>query len=32
MQQLWMFWLMPILGGIMGGIIYRFLLENKKAA
>lgn len=31
-QQLWMFWLMPILGGIVGGIIYRFLLENKKAA
>ncbi len=30
-QQLWMFWLMPILGGIVGGLIYRFLLENKKA-
>lgn len=31
-QQLWMFWLMPILGGIVGGLVYRFLLENKKAA
>lgn len=31
-QQLWMFWLMPIFGGIVGGLIYRFLLENKKAA
>ena len=30
-QQLWMFWLMPILGGIVGGLVYRFLLENKKA-
>lgn len=30
-QQLWMFWLMPIIGGIVGGLIYRFLLENKKA-
>ncbi len=31
LQQLWMFWLMPILGGIVGGLVYRFLLENKKA-
>lgn len=31
-QQLWMFWLMPILGGIVGGLVYRLLLENKKAA
>lgn len=31
-QQLWMFWLMPILGGIVGGLIYRFLLEDKKTA
>jgi aquaporin Z len=31
-DQLWMFWLMPILGAITGGIIYRCLLETKTAA
>lgn len=28
-QQLWVFWLVPILGGIAGGLIYRCLLEKK---
>ncbi|BDH46519.1 aquaporin Z [Salmonella enterica subsp. enterica serovar Choleraesuis] len=28
-QQLWMFWVMPIIGGILGGIIYRSLLEKR---
>lgn len=28
-QQLWVFWLVPILGGITGGLIYRCLLEKK---
>lgn len=28
-QQLWVFWLVPILGGIAGGLIYRCLLERK---
>jgi aquaporin Z len=32
MEQLWMFWLMPILGAIVGGVIYRCLLESKTAA
>lgn len=29
-QQLWMFWLVPLLGGVAGGLIYRFLLEDKR--
>lgn len=28
-DQLWMFWLMPIIGGVIGGLIYRGLLESK---
>ncbi len=31
-QQLWVFWLVPILGGIAGGLIYRCLLERKTTA
>lgn len=27
LQQLWLFWVMPIIGGIPGGVIYRTLLE-----
>ncbi|WP_159567235.1 aquaporin Z [Budvicia diplopodorum] len=30
-DQLWMFWLVPIVGGIVGGLIYRYLLETKNA-
>lgn len=29
LQQLWMFWLMPVIGGIVGGLIYRGLLTHK---
>lgn len=29
LQQLWVFWAMPIIGGIIGGLIYRHLLEKK---
>lgn len=29
LQQLWVFWVMPIIGGIIGGLIYRHLLEKK---
>ncbi|MBV7407150.1 aquaporin Z [Enterobacter sp. ENT03] len=25
-EQLWVFWLVPLIGGIIGGLIYRFLL------
>lgn len=29
-SQLWLFWLAPILGGIVGGILYRYLLQKKR--
>ncbi|HCM1955520.1 TPA: aquaporin Z [Salmonella enterica subsp. salamae serovar 9,46:z4,z24:z39:z42] len=28
LQQLWLFWTMPVIGGILGGLLYRFLLEK----
>ncbi|EEB5699468.1 aquaporin Z [Salmonella enterica] len=28
LQQLWLFWAMPVIGGILGGLLYRFLLES----
>ncbi|EHY0218386.1 aquaporin Z [Salmonella enterica] len=28
LQQLWLFWVMPVTGGITGGLLYRFLLET----
>jgi aquaporin Z len=30
LQQLWVFWLVPLVGGVIGGLIYRCLLEEKK--
>ncbi|MEC4048539.1 aquaporin Z [Flavobacterium sp. SUN046] len=30
LQQVWLFWLAPILGGISGGLVYKYLLENKE--
>ena len=29
LHQLWLFWVMPLLGGAAGGLIYRTLLETK---
>ncbi|EKN5096025.1 aquaporin Z [Yersinia enterocolitica] len=29
LQQLWVFWLVPLAGGVLGGLIYRFLLQEK---
>lgn len=29
LQQLWVFWLVPLIGGAIGGLIYRHLLESK---
>jgi aquaporin Z len=29
LQQLWIFWLAPIVGGIFGGLIYRLLGEKE---
>ena len=28
-QQLWMFWVAPLVGGALGGLIYRFLFGSK---
>ncbi|AGB81281.1 MIP family channel protein [Serratia sp. FGI94] len=30
LEQLWVFWLVPLAGGIIGGLIYRCLLEEKQ--
>lgn len=30
LEQLWMFWLMPAIGGVLGGLIYRTMLETKE--
>ncbi|HPK33237.1 MAG TPA: aquaporin, partial [Ottowia sp.] len=29
--QLWLFWVAPIVGAILGGLLYKFLLESRKA-
>lgn len=29
LQQLWVFWLVPLVGGVIGGLIYRSVFENK---
>ena len=29
-EQLWLFWMAPIIGGIIGAVIYRFLLAEEK--
>lgn len=29
LEQLWLFWLIPLIGGIVGGLIYRHLLASK---
>ncbi len=28
-QQLWLFWIMPVIGGLLGGVIYRTMFEQK---
>ena len=30
-EQLWLFWLIPLIGGAVGGLIYRYLLESRDA-
>ncbi|WP_436893685.1 aquaporin Z [Siccibacter turicensis] len=29
LEQLWLFWMMPLAGGILGGTVYRVLLEKR---
>jgi len=31
LQQLWLFWLVPLIGGVIGGLVYRHLLERRAA-
>ena len=31
LSQVWLFWVAPIVGAIVGGLIYKFLLESRKA-
>ena len=31
-HQLWLFWLAPIVGGIIGGLAYRFLFSESDGA
>ena len=28
LQQLWLFWVAPIAGGVLGGIVYKWLAEE----
>ncbi|KAB8306254.1 aquaporin Z [Erwinia endophytica] len=30
LQQLWVFWIVPLVGGVLGGLIYRFLLQSRE--
>ncbi|MGE0973126.1 aquaporin Z (plasmid) [Klebsiella sp. WOUb02] len=29
LQQLWVFWVVPLAGGVLGGLVYRFLLQSR---
>ncbi len=31
LQQLWLFWVAPIVGGVLGGLVYRNVFSEKKA-
>lgn len=31
LQQLWLFWLAPLVGGVLGGIVYRVMLKEPPA-
>ncbi len=31
MGQLWMFWVVPLIGGVVGGLIYRHLLDSRES-
>jgi MIP family channel proteins len=29
LQQLWVFWVVPLAGGVLGGLIYRYILQSR---
>jgi len=31
LAQLWLFWVAPLAGGVLGGILYRWLSPNEPA-
>jgi len=31
LQQLWLFWLAPLIGGVIGGVVYRWLSPDEPA-
>lgn len=31
-QQLWLFWVAPLIGGVLGGVIYRWLGDDREEA
>jgi aquaporin Z len=32
LKQLWLFWVAPIVGGLLGGVAYKYLLEEPEGA
>lgn len=30
LKQLWLFWVAPIVGGVLGAFVYRFIAEEKR--
>jgi aquaporin Z len=30
LQQVWLFWVAPILGAVLGAVVYKFLGDEKK--
>ena len=31
LQQLWLFWIAPLVGGVLGGVLYRWLSPDEPA-
>jgi len=30
-QQLWLFWVAPLAGGVLGGLVYRVMIEGRES-